>query len=88
MANHPSALKRMRQSRKRRLYNRSKKKLVKEAIKSVLNASTYEEASNNFRLASSVLDRIAAKGVLHKNTVAHRKSRLSKHCKSLKTATA
>ncbi len=85
MANHPSALKRMRQSRNKRLYNRAKKKLIKEAIKSVLSAANYEEATDKFRLATRILDKVTAKGVIHKNTAANRKSRLSKHVKSLKS---
>ncbi len=86
MANHPSALKRMRQSRKRRVYNRGKKKLMKEAVKAVYEANDYAEASEKLRLAGKVLDKISAKGVVHKNAAANRKSKLSKYVKSLKTA--
>jgi len=86
MAHHKSALKRIRQSRKRRLYNRLNKKLVKNAIRSVLESKTAEEAINNFSKANSVLDKVAARGVLHKNNIANKKSRLAKFVNKLKFA--
>lgn len=84
MAHHKSALKRIRQTRTRRLYNRQNKKQVKLAIKSVLEAQTPEEAQEKLRHAASVLDKVAARGVLHKNAVANKKSRLARFVKSLK----
>lgn len=86
MAHHKSALKRIRQSRKRRLYNRLNKKLVKNAIRSVLESKTAQEAISNFSKANSVLDKVAARGVLHKNNVANKKSRLAKFVNKLKFA--
>ncbi|MFQ3580248.1 MAG: 30S ribosomal protein S20 [Bacteroidales bacterium] len=86
MAHHKSALKRIRQSRKRRLYNRLNKKLVKNAIRSVLESKTAEEAISNFSKANSVLDKVAARGVLHRNNVANKKSRLAKFVNKLKFA--
>lgn len=76
----------MRQSRKRRLYNRLNKKTAKFAIRAVREASTFEEASEKFRLATKVLDRISAKNVLHKNAAANKKSALAKHVNKLKFA--
>ncbi len=84
MAHHKSALKRIRQSRKRRLYNRLNKKLVKNAIKSVLESKTAEDAIKNYSSATSVLDKVAARGILHKNNVANKKSRLAKYVNKLK----
>ncbi|MBX3043442.1 MAG: 30S ribosomal protein S20 [Candidatus Kapabacteria bacterium] len=86
MAHHKSALKRMRQSRKRRLYNRLNKKTAKFAIRAVREATTFEEAMEKFRLATKVLDRISAKNVIHKNTAANKKSSLAKHVNKLKFA--
>lgn len=88
MAHHKSALKRIRQSRKRRLYNRLNKKLVKNAIKSVLESKTTEDAIKNMTSATSILDKVAARGVLHKNNVANKKSRLAKHVNKIKFAQA
>lgn len=78
MAHHKSAIKRNRQSIKRNLYNRANKRLVKEAIKAVRSAQSLETAKEALNKAASVLDRVAARGVLHKNTVANRKSSLAR----------
>lgn len=84
MANHKSAVKRIRQSRKRRLYNRANKDLVKKAIRAVREATSYDEAMEKLREASKVLDKVQARGILHKNNVANKKSRLSKIALKLK----
>lgn len=84
MAHHKSALKRIRQTRKRRLYNRLNKKTMREAIKAVRNAKTYEEATDLMRKAGSILDKVTARGIIHKNAAANKKSSLSGFVKSLK----
>ena len=84
MAHHKSALKRIRQSKKRRLYNRLNKKQVKEAIKAVKASQNFEEAFEKLKLATKVLDKVAARGVLHKNNVANKKSKLARFVNSLK----
>ncbi len=61
-------------------------RLVKNAIRSVLESKTAEEAISNFSKANSVLDKVAARGVLHKNNVANKKSRLAKFVNKLKFA--
>lgn len=86
MAHHKSALKRIRQSKKNKLYNRLNKKAMKEAIKSVRSAKTYEEGMEKLVAATRILDRTAAHGVIHKNNASRRKSRLSKFVKNLKVA--
>ena len=84
MAHHKSALKRIRQSNKKRLYNRLNKKRLKEAIKSVRASENYNEAWENFKTATKILDKVAARGILHKNNVANKKSKLAKFVNSLK----
>ncbi|MCS6999315.1 MAG: 30S ribosomal protein S20 [Bacteroidota bacterium] len=78
MAHHKSALKRIRQSRKRNAYNRHWKWLIKQATKSVRRATTIEEAQELLRAAAKVLDRSAARGVIHRNTAANHKSALAR----------
>lgn len=85
MAHTKSALKRIRQSAKRRLYNREWKMEIKKAIKAVREAKTYEEAVEKFRLATKVLDKTSAKKIVHKNTAAHKKSHLAKFVHNLKS---
>ncbi len=84
MAHHKSAIKRNRQSRKRRLYNRSKKRAMKEAIREVREATEFEVAMEKFRKATSVLDKISARNIIHKNNAANRKSQLARYVMSLK----
>ncbi len=84
MAHHKSALKRIRQNVKRRIYNRRNKRMMKLAIKAVKSCKTYEEALEKLQRAYSVLDRVAAHGVIHKNNAARRKSRLTAFVNKLK----
>ena len=86
MAHHKSAEKRNRQSIKRNLYNRANKKLVKEAVKAVRSAQSAEVAKEALTKAMSILDKVAARGVMHKNTVANRKSSLARFVNKLATA--
>jgi len=88
MAHHKSAIKRNRQSIKRNLYNRANKRLVKEAIKAVRAAQNPETAKEALNKAVSVLDKVAARGVLHKNTVANRKSSLARFVNRLSATAA
>jgi len=88
MAHHKSALKRIRQSRKRRLYNRANKRLVKQAIRAVREAKTHQEALQLLNKAYSVLDKVAARGVIHKNKAANHKSALAKIAKKLQATEA
>jgi small subunit ribosomal protein S20 len=88
MAHHKSALKRIRQSRKRRIYNRGKKRTLKFALRAVREAKTYEEACDNLKQATRVLDRISSIGIIHKNAASNRKSSLAKFVNSLKTVPA
>jgi small subunit ribosomal protein S20 len=80
MANHPSALKRMRQTEKRRLRNMSYKSKVKTAVRKFLRAveTKTEGAGELLSAATSLLHKGVSKGIVHKNTAARTISRLSK----------
>ncbi|MDR0926773.1 MAG: 30S ribosomal protein S20 [Ignavibacteria bacterium] len=86
MAHHKSALKRIRQTRTKKLYNRLNKKAMKLAIRNVREATNYEEGMKLLTTATSILDRTAAHGVIHKNYASNRKQALSALVKKLKTA--
>ncbi|MBI5344387.1 MAG: 30S ribosomal protein S20 [Deltaproteobacteria bacterium] len=80
MANHKSAIKRHRQSEKRRVRNASVKSAVRTAIKKVddaVKAGKAEEAKASLVTAVSEIDRAAIKGVLHRNNASRRISRLT-----------
>ena len=80
MANHKSAIKRHKQSIKRAERNRAVKTRVKNVVKAVrvaVEQKDKELALTNFKAATSVLDKAATKGVIHKRNAARRISRLS-----------
>lgn len=86
MANHKSAIKKIRQDEERRLRNRAYKTRLRTAIKkleSELSAENTDVAQTMFQEVSSIIDRTASKGIIHKNTAARKKSRLSKRVNAL-----
>lgn len=81
MAHSLSAKKRVRQGLKRRGRNRWRKEKVKAAVKAFetsLHSGDKAKTAEQLRLASRVLDKVAAKGAIHKNAAARKKSRLAK----------
>lgn len=80
MPNIKSAEKRVRTAEKRRVRNQSVKSSLRTAVKKVVVAAQAKsaEAVGTFQLASSALDKAAAKGVIHPNKAARMKSRLAK----------
>lgn len=91
MANIKSQIKRNRQNEKRRLRNRMIRGQARAALKRALQAIESGQASSPtdevIRQAVKALDKAAEKGVLHKNNVARRKSRLMKRLFSALKAT-
>ena len=86
MANSPQAKKRARQAEKRRAHNGSQRSLVRTAIKRVnaaVAAGDAEAAQAAFAQAVPVIDRMADKGIIHKNKAARHKSRLNAQVKAL-----
>jgi small subunit ribosomal protein S20 len=89
MANTRSALKRMRQGEKRRVRNAAVRSTVRTAVKGArvaLAASSPEEARTSLARAIRLLDRAVTKGVVHKNTAARKKSRLTRQLNALAAA--
>lgn len=83
MPQHQSAIKRVRQNKKRRTENRSKRSKLKTYINNVLNASDKDEAQNHLQKAISYLDKLSVKGLIHKNFAARKKSKLTKYVNNL-----
>jgi small subunit ribosomal protein S20 len=86
MPNHKSCLKRIRQTKKKNYYNTTNKKLVKKATRTVLESENHADAMVNLNKAYSILDKVAARGVYHKNTVSRKKSRLNAIVKKMMAA--
>ena len=86
MANTPQSRKRARQNNKRRNHNASLRSMVRTYIKKVvaaINAKDVEAAKTAYAEAVPVIDRIADKGIIHKNKAARHKSRLNEQIKNL-----
>jgi len=80
VANHPSALKRHRQSEKRRLRNRAIKSRLRHLVREVrtaISSKDSEAAAKRLAGASRALDKAVAKGVLHRNNASRRIARLA-----------
>ncbi len=86
MASNISTQKRIRQNEKRRLRNKSYRTKVFtyfKKVKSALDAGkNKEDIYNAFRDWQKILDKTTAKGIIHKNTTARRKSRMMKKIKA------
>ncbi|MFQ5442774.1 MAG: 30S ribosomal protein S20 [Thermodesulfobacteriota bacterium] len=88
MANHKSAIKRHRQSEKRRVRNTSIKTTIKSAVKKVrqsMSEGKKEEATAGLKTAVRLLDRSVTQGTLHRNTAARKISRLTVQVNSLES---
>ncbi|MBO4281682.1 MAG: 30S ribosomal protein S20 [Bacteroidales bacterium] len=79
MANHKSQLKRIREDQKRRLVNRYWAKTMRNSIKKIRISHDVNEAKNNLPKVVSLIDKVAKKGIIHKNKAANLKSGLMKH---------
>lgn len=89
MANHKSAEKRFRQIKRRTAVNRVRKSKIKRLVKMVetaLGSQDHQAAVAAFRSAEPELARGVTKGLLHKNTVARKVSRLSQRIKAIRPA--
>ncbi len=89
MANIKSAKKRAKQAVVRNLRNTGQRSMLRTAVKKVLkalDANDAADAQTAFATAQPILDRFAARGLIHKNKAARHKSRLIARIKALKAA--
>ncbi|MBM4161717.1 MAG: 30S ribosomal protein S20 [Ignavibacteria bacterium] len=84
MAQHKSAEKRARQSVRRHARNKAYLSRLKTLMKKVRSSKDRENAATALKVAVKTLDQLAAKGVIHKNTAANQKSRLTKFVNAIK----
>ena len=86
MANSPQARKRARQNDQRRIHKAGQRSMVRTHIKkayAAIEAGNAEQAQAAYAEAVPVIDRMADKGVIHKNKAARHKSRLNAQVKAL-----
>jgi small subunit ribosomal protein S20 len=88
VAHSLSAKKRVRQNIKARARNRARKELIKDQTKAFTTAAgagDVAKAETELRQLTRRLDKVAAKGTIHKNTAARKRSRLTKRLNSLRS---
>jgi small subunit ribosomal protein S20 len=89
MANHVSALKRIRVTRRRTLINRMRKTRLRRqirALRRLMDDSDYQAAFSMMPKTFSIIDRAAKWGIIHSNTADRYKARLTKRLKSIEKA--
>lgn len=89
MANTVQAKKRVKQaevSRQRNVADRSRLRTFIKKVLVAIEAKNYDEATAAFRVAQPILDKMAVKGVIHRNKAARHKSRLNARIKALKAS--
>ena len=91
MAHSLSAKKRIRQNLKRRAHNRARKEQVKNQVKTfttALSGGDFAKAETELRKVTRRLDKVAAKGTIHKNTASRKRSRLARKLNATRAAAA
>ncbi|MBC7902586.1 MAG: 30S ribosomal protein S20 [Gemmatimonadaceae bacterium] len=83
MANHKATKKDVRQSAKRRDRNKYYGKTTRNAIRDLKAIKEGKEAGEKMPLVASMIDKLAKKGIIHKNKAANLKSKLSKKVNAL-----
>ena len=83
MANHKSALKRIRSNDAKRLRNRYQAKTTRTFIKRLKALTDKKEAQEMLKTVVSMIDKLAKKNIIHSNKAANNKSKLTRHVNSL-----
>lgn len=83
MANHKSALKRIRQDEKRKLHNRYYHKTARNAVRVLRKTTDKKEAADMYPKVVSMLDKLSKRNIIHKNKASNLKAKLHKHVAAL-----
>lgn len=86
MANSPQAKKRARQAEKHRARNASDRSMMRTSLKKVVNAIAGGDkaaAETAYKAAVPMIDKMARKGIIHKNKAARHKTRLNQHIRAM-----
>ena len=86
MANHKATKKDVRQAEKRRDRNRYNGKTTRNAIRDLRAIKGQKEAGEKMPDVASMIDKLAKKGVIHKNKAANLKSKLARRVNTLAAA--
>jgi small subunit ribosomal protein S20 len=83
MANHKSALKRVRSDEAKRLRNRYQHKTTRNAVRDLRALEDKKEAEEKLPVVVGMLDKLSKRNIIHKNKAANLKSQLTKKVASL-----
>ena len=83
MANHKSALKRIRQTAKKAAHNRYYHKTTRNAVRRLRSTTDASEAVELLPRVASMLDKLAKRNIIHKKKASNLKSSLAKHVAAL-----
>jgi len=83
MANHISAIKRIRQNEKRRLHNRYYARTMRNALRDFRSITVKKDAEKDYPKMVSLIDKLVKKNIIHKNKAANLKSKLTKQVSAL-----
>jgi len=83
MANHKSALKRIRQNEKRRVHNKFFAKTMRNALRDFRDLTEKKEAEERFHKMSSLIDKLVKKNIIHKNKAGNLKSKMAKQVSTM-----
>ncbi|MFO0356978.1 MAG: 30S ribosomal protein S20 [Sphingobacteriaceae bacterium] len=84
MANHKSAIKRIRSNDAKRLRNRYNSKTTRTAVKKLRTSTDKKEAKDLLPKVSAMVDKLAKRNIIHKNKASNLKSKLTKKVATLK----
>lgn len=84
MANHKSTKKSVRKNAKRREINRYYGKTMRNSIRDIRNETDADKKAEDLSSVVSKIDRMAKRGVIHRNKAANLKSKLAKHINAAK----
>ena len=79
MANHKSALKRIRSNEKKRVLNRYQHKTTRNAIKALRTSVEKADATAKLSAVISMIDKLAKRNIIHNNKASYLKSKLTRH---------
>lgn len=83
MANHKSAIKRIRQSEKKKLHNKYYARTARNAVRILRETTVKAEAAEMFPKVSAMLDKLAKTNIIHKNKAGNLKSSLAHYINKL-----
>ncbi len=83
MANHKSALKRIRQTEDRRVRNKYNAKTMRNALRDFRALTDRKQAEERFPKLASLIDKLVKKNIIHKNKAANLKSKMAKQVSTM-----